>query len=102
MVPTGLLKGIDPLLTADLLYVLRLAGHDTAAPGTPPPASSSASSAQVLGGEEATNTAGKKKKKKQKNEGGQSAGGWWDWHLWPQALYLSQQDGAPRHQVSRA
>ena len=25
--PTGLLKGIDPLLTADLLYVLRLAGH---------------------------------------------------------------------------
>ena len=27
MVPTGLLKGIDPLLTADLLYVLRLAGH---------------------------------------------------------------------------
>lgn len=26
-VPTGLLKGIDPLLTAELLYVLRMAGH---------------------------------------------------------------------------
>lgn len=26
-VPTGLLKGIDPILTAELLYVLRMAGH---------------------------------------------------------------------------
>lgn len=25
--PTGLLKGIDPVLTAELLYVLRMAGH---------------------------------------------------------------------------
>ncbi len=26
-VPTGLLKGLDPILTAELLYVLRMAGH---------------------------------------------------------------------------
>lgn len=22
--------------------------------------------------------------------------GWWNWHLWPQSLYLSHTDGAPR------
>lgn len=22
--------------------------------------------------------------------------GWWNWHLWPQALYLAWPDGSPR------